>query len=87
MTTTTDLASKCDILTDIWTNHFENEFFEDFIEIYDLGFPMAYFISNGIVEATPLAIELIDATFEELLRLFEYEDEGFTTLEDFWGFG
>jgi hypothetical protein len=48
---------------------------------------MAYFISNGIVEATPLAIELVDATFEELLKMFEYEDEGFTTLEDFWGFG
>jgi hypothetical protein len=60
--------------------------FEDFIETYDLGFPMAYFISKGIVESTPLAKELVDDTFKELLRMFEYEDEGFTSLQDFWGF-
>lgn len=86
MTTNTDFSSKCDILTDIWNNHYEHVMFEDFIETYDLGFPMAYFISNGIVEATPLAKELVDDTFNELLRLFEYEDEGFESLTDFWGF-
>jgi hypothetical protein len=86
MTTNTDFSSKCDILTDIWDNHHDHEMFEDFIETYDLGFPMAYFISNGIVEATPRAKELVDDTFKELLRLFEYEDEGFESLTDFWGF-
>jgi hypothetical protein len=60
--------------------------FEDFIKTYDLGFPMAYFISKGIVKSTPLAKELVDDTFNELLRLFEYEDEGFESLTDFWGF-
>lgn len=82
MTTTTDLASKCDILNDIWINHSENEWFEDFIDINDLGLPMAYFICNGIVEATPLAIEIIDATFADLLELFEIEDNGFKSLKD-----
>ncbi len=82
MTTDTDLASKCDILNDIWINHSNNEWFEDFIEINDLGLPMAYFICNGIVEATPLAIEIIDATFEDLLELFEIEDTGFKSLKD-----
>jgi len=82
MTTTTDLASKCDILNDIWINHSENEWLEDFIEINDLGLPMAYFISNGIVEATPLAVEIIDATFADLLELLDVEDVGFTSLSD-----
>jgi hypothetical protein len=82
MTTNTDLASKCDILNDIWINHSENEWFEDFIDINDLGLPMAYFICNGIVEATPLAIEIIDATFADLLELFEIEDTGFKSLKD-----
>jgi len=82
MTTNTDLASKCDILSDIWINHSENEWFQDFIEINDLGLPMGYFISNGIVEATPLAIEIIDVTFADLLELLDVEDVGFTSLSD-----
>ena len=82
MTTTTDLASKCDILKDIWINHSDDELFDDFIEINDLGLPMAYFICNGIVEATPLAIEIIDLTFADLLELLDIEDTGFKVLSD-----
>jgi hypothetical protein len=82
MTTTTELASKCDILNDIWINHSNDEWFEDFIEINDLGLPMAYFIYNGIVEATPLAIEIIDVTFNDLLELCDVQDTGFTSLKD-----
>jgi hypothetical protein len=43
---------------------------------------MAYFICNGIVEATPLAIEIIDVTFADLLELLEIEDTGFKLLSD-----
>jgi hypothetical protein len=82
MTTTTELASKCDILNDIWINHSNDESFEDFIEINDLGLPMAYFICNGIVEVTPLAEEIIDVTFSDLLELLEIEDTGFKVLSD-----
>ena len=82
MTTTTELASKCDILNDIWINHSNDESFEDFIEINDLGFPMAYFICNGIVEVTPLAEEIINVTFSDLLELLEIEDTGFKVLSD-----
>jgi hypothetical protein len=82
MTTTTDLASKCDILTDLWINHSQDERFDDFVEINDLGLPLAYFIANGVVEITPLASDIIDATFTDLLDLFEVEDTGFTSLKD-----
>ena len=82
MTTNTDLASKCDILTEVWINHSENEWFESFIEVNDLGLPLAYFIFHGIVEATPLAIEIIDVTFSDLLEIFDVEDTGFTSLND-----
>ena len=82
MTTTTELASKCDILTDLWVNHSENERFESFVEINDLGLPLAYFIANGVVEITPLASDIIDATFADLLDLFDIEDTGFTSLKD-----
>ena len=82
MTTTTDLATKCDVLTELWTVHYDNEWFADFIEINDLGLPLAYFISNGIVETTPLATEIIDTTFADLLELFDVEDTGFASLKE-----
>jgi hypothetical protein len=82
MTTTTEIASKCDILTDLWINHSENERFDDFVEFNDLGLPLAYFIANGVVEMTPLASDIIDATFNDLLELFDIEDTGFTSLKD-----
>ena len=82
MTTTTEIASKCDILTDLWINHSENERFEDFVEFNDLGLPLAYFIAKGVVEMTPLAKDIIDATFNDLLDLFDIEDTGFTSLKD-----
>ena len=86
MTTNTDFSDKCAILNDIWINYSNHEFFEDFVEVNDLGLPMAHFISQGIVESTPLAKELIEQSFADLLELFEYEDEGFESLSDFWGF-
>jgi len=82
MTTTTELASKCDILNDIWINHSDSEWFEDFIEINDLGLPLSYFICNGIVEMTPLAKEIIEHTFNDLLELCDVQDTGFTSLKD-----
>ena len=86
MTTNTDYSSKYTILNDIWLNHSDNEFLEEFVIRNDLGLPLAHFIHNGIVETTTAANAIIDDTFADLLELFEYEDEGFTSLQDFWGF-
>lgn len=84
--TNTDYSNKIEILNEIWLNYSNNEFFESFIETNDLGLPMAHFISKGIVESTQLAKELIEQSFADLLELFEYEDEGFESIHDFWGF-
>lgn len=86
MASNTDFSSKCAILNDIWINHRNHEFFEEFIATKDMGLPLACFIHNGIVETSTLANSIIDETFADLLELFEYEDEGFTSLQDFWGF-
>jgi hypothetical protein len=82
MTTTTDLASKIDILNDIWINYSEEEGFQDFIEMNDLGLPLAHLISNGIVESTTLAEELVNQSFNDLMELFEIDDSGFKKFEE-----
>ena len=81
MTTNTDYSKKCEILNDLWINHINNEMFYDFIEVNDLGLPMAHFISQGIVESTPLAQEIVEQTFADLLELLEIKDVGFTNLK------
>jgi hypothetical protein len=82
MTTTTDYASKINILNDIWINYSEEEGFQDFIEINDLGLPLAHLISNGIVESTTLAEELVNQSFNDLMELFEIDDSGFKKFEE-----
>lgn len=79
---TTDYASKCDILNDIWINYSEEEVLQHFIEMNDLGLPMAHFISNGIVESTPLAEQLVNQSFSWLMDLFDIEDTGFKKAEE-----
>jgi hypothetical protein len=74
---TTDYASKIDILNDLWINYSDEEGFQDFIEINDLGLPLAHLISSGIVESTPLAEQLVNQSFNDLMELFEIEDSGF----------
>ena len=79
---TTDYASKVDILNDLWINYSEEEEFQDFIEMNDLGLPLAHCISNGIVESTPLAEQLVNQSFNSLIELFETEDTGFKSFQE-----
>jgi hypothetical protein len=79
---TTEYANKIDILNDLWNNYSDEEDFQHFIEMNDLGLPLAHLISNGIVESTPLAEEFINQSFSWLMDLFEIEDSGFKSFEE-----
>ena len=81
MTTSTDYSKKCEILNDLWINYINNDGFEDFIELNDLGLPLSHFISQGIVTSTPLAQEIVEQTFEDLLELLDVKDVGFSNLK------
>jgi hypothetical protein len=56
--------------------------FQDFIEYNDLGLPLAYAISEGIVESTDIASNFINEAFDILLSALGVEDTGFKSLED-----
>jgi hypothetical protein len=81
-TTNTDYSKRIEILNDLWTNYSEEEKFEYMFEMYDVGFPLAHILFNGMVESTPLAKECIDTTFDALLKAFYVEDTGFDNLEE-----
>lgn len=85
MTETTD-ENKANILADLWMNFRDDENFKDFFEYNDLGLPLAYAVSSGIVKTTEKASKFITETFDLLLATMDIEeDEGYESLDDILG--
>jgi hypothetical protein len=80
--TTTTFDNKCAILADVWLNYRYDEQFLDFIEYNDMGLPLAYALSEGIVKGTDLSTTFIEETFGLLLAGLEIDDTGFESLDD-----
>ncbi len=79
---TTSFENKVIILADLWLNYRYDEEFVDFIEYNDLGLPLAYAISEGIVKSTDTAESFINETFDLLLAGVGVEDTGYESLDD-----
>lgn len=84
-TSPTPFLTKCEILSDLWLNYKADDEFKDFIVYNDLGLPLAYAVAEGIVEATPIATNFINETFELLVAGLSIEDEGFENLDEMLG--
>ena len=82
----TTYSSKVNILAELWLGYRNDEEFQDFLEYNDLGLPLAYAISNGIVESTKVAEGFVVETFDLLLAGLDItEDTGFENLDDLLG--
>jgi hypothetical protein len=81
MSTTTQ-ENKANILADLWMNYRDDENFEDFISYNDLGLPLAYLLSAGVVKSTEQAEKFVNETFDLLLASLEVEDIGFDNIDD-----
>lgn len=83
---TTTFDNKTSILSEIWLMYQDDPDFEDFFEYNDLGLPLAYLISTGVVEAkTERAKAFVNETFDLLLAGVGVEDTGFETLDSILG--
>lgn len=79
----TKFSDKCGILGELWMDYRDDEEFTDFIEYNDLGLPLGYMISSGIVgTATIKGEEIIEETFDLFLGAMNIKDTGFDTLDD-----
>ena len=81
-TSPTPFLTKCEILSDLWLNYKADDEFKDFIVYNDLGLPLAYAIAEGIVEATPIATNFINETFELLVAGLGIIDDNFESLDE-----
>jgi hypothetical protein len=83
----TTKEAKISILADLWMDYRGEEQFKDFIEYNDLGLPLAYLISNGLVKANETAEGFVLEAFDVLLAgLNIKEDTGFETLDELLDF-
>lgn len=80
--TPTPFSNRCEILGDLWIDYKGDPEFADFIQYNDLGLPLAYAISGGIVESTPIAEGFVNETFNLLLEALGVKDEGYDSLSD-----
>jgi hypothetical protein len=86
-TNTTPYSNKCQILADLWMDYRGDEEFKDFFEYSDLGLPLAYAISAGVVESTLTAQGFIEEIWNLFLAGLEVEDTGYDTLDDILSLG
>ena len=78
----TEFNNKCMILADLWMNYRDDENLQDYIEYNDLGLPLAYLISNGIVESNGIANNFVEEAWRLLLEGIGIEDTGFDLIDD-----
>ncbi len=78
----TPYSTKCSILAELWMSYRLDTEFADFIEYNDIGLPLAYVVSEGIVESTDIAKRFIEESFDLLLAGLDKEDTGFESLDD-----
>jgi hypothetical protein len=81
----TDLDTKAAILSDLWLAYKTDDKFKDFIEYNDVGLPLAFLYTEGLVEIKNAGSMFIEETFEILLTTLGIEDTGFETLDDVLG--
>jgi hypothetical protein len=78
----TPIETRSDILADFWINYKSSDNFQEFIQYNDLGLPLAYAASAGLIKLTPESTGFVDETFDLLLEAIGIQDEGFENLDD-----
>jgi len=75
-------ADKAAILSQFWMEFRDDEALQDFVEFNDMGLPLAFFVSSGIVQESPMAEEYISETFNLFLIALEINEDEIEGLEN-----
>lgn len=79
----TPIKKQAEILSELWMDYRDEEYFKDFFEYADLGLPLAYLLANNIVTRNNETDKFIGDSWDIFLGLCGYaEDTGFETLGD-----
>lgn len=81
----TSFQNKTRILGDLLYNYGKDEEFADFVEYNNIGLPLAYLLSEGIVLPTVLAERFVNETWDLFLTALSVEDTGFESIDEILG--
>ena len=70
-----DFADKCGILGQFWFEYRDDEKLGEFISYNDIGLPLSWFISTGVVTPNPIAEDYVNETFALFLSAMEITEE------------
>jgi hypothetical protein len=79
---TTPYSKQCEILGDLWLEYRDDEQFQDFFEYSDVGMPLAFAISEGLVKSTDKAERFVRESFTIFLSGLGLEDKGYEDLTE-----
>jgi hypothetical protein len=71
-----EFIDKADILGELWINYKNDKDFINFIEYNDLGLPLAFFLSEGmVIEISDEAVIYITETFNLFISALGIKEE------------
>lgn len=72
-----EFTDKCGWLGEFYLNYkdLNSEQLEDFFSYNDIGLPLAYFIAEGIVQATPMAEDYVNETWNIFMEAIGLTEE------------
>jgi hypothetical protein len=70
-----DFTDKCGILGQFWFEYRDDAKLSEFIEYNDIGLPLSWFISTGVVTPNPIAEDYVNETFLLFLAALELTED------------
>ena len=70
-----DFTDRCAILGQFWYEYRDDEELKPFISYNDVGLPLAWFISTGVVTALPMSEDYVNETFAMFLDALEVTED------------
>lgn len=79
---TTTFTDKAVILAQLWIDYKAEDEWVDFFVYNDLGLPLAFAFTEGIINHTPTLEQYINETWDLFLEGLDVEDTGFEFITD-----
>jgi hypothetical protein len=78
----TPIEKRAEILSELWIGYRDTEYVQDLLEYGDLGFPLSFMLTQGIVSHSEKTAPFIDELFDMLVDDLGLEDEDFESLDE-----
>lgn len=87
MATNTPFGEKCELLQEFYLGYCNDDEWQDFFEVNDVGIPAAYLSMLGMVELTPAGVLAVNESWESLCIALKIDPHlEYTSVDEMMGF-